>query len=381
MGLWYIGVGIYLVGRSSMALGGNLQRYSMDQESKKPIEEQRKRTKQPILVTGFILFVGSGIVLSSAVVFAPQSLLAPCGIVFIIANAIFASKLNGEDFVWKEDGVCTAFIMIGVTMCVIAAPKEEEGQGDKAVKTYTKEELVQLYQSWTFIVFVVGAASIVAGFLYANKTILREFEYDWDKLKMDRRKMTIINLSFGFMAGVLGGFNITLTKSMFSVLGGEAENGILSLLSSWALYVLGITLLFTFVFQMLNVTDGLERCNALVVLPCQSVAEEVTAAIGGILYFQDYKQFSTWSALVFLVGDSMCVVSVIVMVFLRMGHEAEEEDRKARELAMSGAGEDEDENNPLNVGTPSGSKSPSRQVEAQDGAATGHGYVTVALDR
>eukprot|EP00658_Telonema_sp_P-2_P008284 TRINITY_DN13109_c0_g1_i4.p1 TRINITY_DN13109_c0_g1~~TRINITY_DN13109_c0_g1_i4.p1 ORF type:complete len:147 (+),score=37.64 TRINITY_DN13109_c0_g1_i4:320-760(+) len=132
---WLMGVGIYMFGRSSMALGGNLQRYSMLQEWNKPDEHQRSKMKQPILVLGIVLFVVSGLFLSAALLFAPMSILGPCGVVFLVANAGFAHRLNGERFVWAEDGICSVLIMAGVITCIVAAPKTEDGQDDGTVKT------------------------------------------------------------------------------------------------------------------------------------------------------------------------------------------------------------------------------------------------------
>jgi len=134
--------------------------------------------------------------------------------------------------------------------------------------------------------------------------------------------MTLLNMSFGIIAGCLGGFNITLTKSMFAVMGGQyREEGISGLMLSPLCWGLGITLLFTFVFQLVCVTDGLEKCAALVVVPVQSVTEELTATLGGLLYFQDYTQFTFTSACVFALGDLIAIVSVITMVALRIGDE------------------------------------------------------------
>merc|ERR1711871_1180658 len=120
------------------------------------------------------------------------------------------------------------------------------------------------------------------------------------------------------MAGALAGFNVTFTKSMFAIIGEIVENeGFGGILTTWITYICGFTLLATFVAQTLLVTKGLEKCNALVVMPCQAVAEAQFSAFGGILYFQDYKKFVTWSAALFILGNLMAAVAVVVNVWLR----------------------------------------------------------------
>ena len=81
-----------------MALGANLQRYSMrlEEMSMREFGTSRTKTRQPLLVLGVALFTGSGICLSIPLIFAPQSLLSPCGVIIFVANAIFAHRLNGE---------------------------------------------------------------------------------------------------------------------------------------------------------------------------------------------------------------------------------------------------------------------------------------------
>lgn len=296
-----------------------MQRYSMQKEEAKDELERRPRKKQPLLVLGIVLFVGSGIFLSLALVFAPQTLLAPCGIIIFVANALFAHFLNGESFVWKEDGLCNAFVMVGVLMCVFAAPKQEKDQGDDAIKTYTDVELIALYKEPTFIIFVAWVLVVGCTFWGVKSKFLRDMDHDWVRLSLDVPKMTMINLSFGIIAGTLGGFNITLTKSMFQVMGGEfKEDGLLGLVTSPLCWVLGLSLLATFIFQMRCVTDGLEKCTAMVVVPAQSVTEEATATLGGLLYFQDYTQFELWNATVFFIGDLIAIGAVVAMVTLRV---------------------------------------------------------------
>lgn len=208
--------------------------------------------------------------------------------------------------------------MLGVLVCVLAAPKQEKGQGSDVVRTYTQQELLNRYHQPTFIIFILIVMVVVASAYAMKERVLRRAEGDWSRVRDDAGKLTL-NLAFGIMAGTLGGFNITLTKSIFQVMGGQWEDGGEdALLSSFLCWTLGISLVFTFCFQILCVIDGLEKCAALVVVPVQSVAEESCATLGGLLYFQDYTQFTAPSAVAYAFGDLLAIISVVALVRIRV---------------------------------------------------------------
>lgn len=58
-----------------------------------------------------------------------------------------------------------------------------------------------------------------------NSRILRRVSGDWSLLANDSTSLTLLNLSYGLTAGTLGGFNITITKSIFQVFGGSWDDG------------------------------------------------------------------------------------------------------------------------------------------------------------
>lgn len=144
---WMIGLAIYAVGRSSMALAANLQRLSLRRESAKPPALRRRKERQPLLVAGIALYAGSGIFLSVALIFASPTLLAPCGTIIFVANAIFAQMLNDERFSWRGDGPPIALIVAGVGAVVAAAPKHN--------KEFTNDELQALCKEPSFVGFLV----------------------------------------------------------------------------------------------------------------------------------------------------------------------------------------------------------------------------------
>jgi len=327
--LWPIGVCIYVIGTVGEALGANLQRYSFRKEEIKPPAERLTAWKQTPWVTGFFLFIFSGIGMSLSLFFATQTQLAPLQLCLFVNNALFAHFMNEEPFDWKTDGVATAAVMTGVLMCVVVAPKDNHDQTD--------DEMLELFSAPSFIVFISLTVSFIVGVFLTRRWIWKEAEWDVCKIKT-AWKFTVLNLSFGALAGALGGLNLTLTKTTFSLIVGEyKDDGILGILSSPVLWVVSMTLVTTYILQMKSNVDGLAQCSAMIVISTHCVTEEVVAVFGGILYFQDYKQFNTvtWSMLP--LGNLIAVVAVVCLGHFRSKIEM------AEKLRLRQLEEDEDD--------------------------------------
>jgi len=395
-GGWVIGLIIYMFGRTTMALGANLQRYSMRAEMEKEEAERRPKGKQPVLVTGVVLYTGSGGILSIALIFASPTLLSPCGTIIFVSNIIFAYYINKEPFAWKLDGGCMLLIVIGTLLVVFAAPKENQ--------KYSNDELIALCKEPSFIAFVTFLVGFILLLLVtpwllgenrkaqamdpasakpstesseamphsaastppqiktarsptSSPSTLEEEERsplcdtsayqgredneDNEELqgetsaqgpptivtaeegpegdKMLWWKRLILSVSYGALAGAIGALNITFTKSIFSLIGGELEkNGFVGVLASPLLWVIGIGLGCTFVSQMYVTTKGLERSPAMIFVPAQSVTEETLAVMGGLFYFQDFKLFNLGTALMFVGGESLTIAAVLLLARFQM---------------------------------------------------------------
>jgi len=104
------------------------------------------------------------------------------------------------------------------------------------------------------------------------------------------------------------------------------KDGIVGVIASPMMWAVSVTVIGTYVTQMKCTVDGLEQCSAMIVVSAQSVTEEVWATLGGICYFQDYKQFELWSALVFVGGNSLAVAGVLFLAYYRLAEEREDMD-------------------------------------------------------
>ena len=245
--LWPLGVLIYVAGTFGESLGANLQRKSILRERAQKEEdesyEELPKFKQRTWKVGFFMFVGAGICMSLALFFASQTLLAPLQLFLFISNVIFANLINREPFNWfGKDGMATAFVIIGVIMCVVSAPK--------ATHDLTDDEMIVLMQKPGFISFCVCAFLLIVFLFVTKREIMKGCNGD-PRTIPQRWKRTYLNMSYGALAGAFGGVNVTLTKTTFALLEGEfKEGGMLGILSSPLLWGVALTLICTYVGQM-----------------------------------------------------------------------------------------------------------------------------------
>jgi len=188
--------------------------------------------------------------------------------------------------------------------------------------------MLELFQAPSFCAFVVVVVSFIVGVFLLRRHILLEAAGDLAQLTQ-KWKVTAVNLSFGALAGALGGLNLTLTKTTFTLIVGQYKegddigSGILEVISSPVLWAVSMTLVGTYLLQMKSNVDGLAQCSAMIVISSHCVTEEVVAAMGGILYFQDYKQFDTLAWVAFPTGNVLAVVAVIALAHFRSHGEIE----------------------------------------------------------
>ena len=329
--LWPLGVTIYISGTIGEALGANLQRKSLTTEEYRaeedPSYQPRGKFQQKLWTIGFFLFVFAGIFMSVALFFASQTVLAPLQLFLFVSNAIFANCINKENFRWLGwDGLALFFVIVGVTMSLVSAPKHTE--------SYSNDELMWLMQQPGFISFCCLAGSFIIFIWFIKRRILASCHNDPRGIQR-RWLRTVLNMSYGATAGAFGGVNVTFTKTVFSLIVGQYNNGgMVGILSSAVLWVFSIILVGTWLLQIIVTVSGLEVTSAIIVISAHSVTEEVVATSGGILYFQDYLKFEPWAWAVFITGNLIAISSVIGLSHLRL-RDAEAKEQQARQQSIS----------------------------------------------
>ena len=158
----------------------------------------------------------SGIVSATALIFSAQSLLAPLILLIFIANPLVAHYINGEEFDYRTDGVCTLLVCIAVGMVVAFAPHHSA--------SYNGDHMRWLFQQPSFIVFILMVASIIGSAYWVKRRIYYRLKCDWSNLDNLWDK-SVVHLSYGILGGTFGGLNITLTKATFTLIIDEFNRG------------------------------------------------------------------------------------------------------------------------------------------------------------
>mmetsp|Transcript_888 Transcript_888/g.1082 ORF Transcript_888/g.1082 Transcript_888/m.1082 type:complete len:428 (-) Transcript_888:130-1413(-) len=317
---WY-GIIIYSLGAFCMALGVNLQKYSINKEHLKyPIDHDPRRRGlwcQPIWVLGLILYASSGGLLSFALLYATQSQLAPLMSVVIVANAFLARMLLREP-IGKRD-LLAIFIIIGaVILTTTFAPKSTE--------KYDTDELIELYKQPGFYGFVSLLVILLFSFYVCNRVFLGKIDENPPytsallvkcfRANIDyvpKYQEQVLAFSFGAQAGLWGGLSVTMMKSAISIIVEVSDSGgIKALLTNGLTYGLLGVLVFCWIFQLYWINAGLELYPAVFVVSIEAVLNEIIAVTGGILYFEEYTQFTLQSACLFGLGLFLGVFGIVL---------------------------------------------------------------------
>lgn len=143
---YYWVVGVLLAALASLVsnLGLNLQKrlhqINMDQDDK----VKTQYYKHNLWRIGLALVILGSLADVAALVFAPQSVIAPLGSLTLVSNTIFAPMLLREK-ITKCDVVATSLIVIGAAVAVSFGPHEDI--------TYTVDELFSFYKRGPFIAY------------------------------------------------------------------------------------------------------------------------------------------------------------------------------------------------------------------------------------
>ena len=358
--LWFLGFTIFVLGTLAQALGANIQRFAARSrqirhdgtpeppDSPEPAAGAKKKkskvgdNNKPLQIAGLVLFAFGGIFCSLSLIFSSESLVAPLILLLFIFNPIFAWLLNGETFTYRTDGVCTVFAIVGVGCVVGFAPKDSA--------SYTAAHIEYLCgQSTAVSFFFVVLGCVILAYWYQQKLLPRvrieKAGYDIatssrsegaetgsttsSKPTSDIEPAThfesnFVHLSYGGLAGAMGGINVTLTKAIFSVIIAKSRvahdvgDGMRMVFGYWLFWVFSVAIVISYYFEMYFTAKGLSLVGSMIYVPTFVVVEQCTIAMGAMLFFQDFHYFDTAQATAFALGNLTALIAVITMAWLRL---------------------------------------------------------------
>ena len=228
----------------------------------------------------------------------------------IITNSLFAHYLNKEKFNWKIECGLTLLTLCGVAACIIAVPKNSH--------SYTSQEMIKLFSNLSFIIYSALLSLLII--------LLTGMKLYYKRIKQPSNwQTTFRNMSYGALAGSLGGMNVTLTKTIFSLITGEWDKGgIVLVLSSYLFWCVLTILITSYVIQIWLTAIGLENCSSIIIISTHAIVEEIISILGGLFYFQDYLLFETWNWIVFILGIIASLIAVIFLVHYKSNQNSDE---------------------------------------------------------
>lgn len=294
-GLWVAGFTISVVFSILNSIGINLQKYSLQANAK----EVTKRVSccQPIWMLGFILICTGSLLDFVAFGMAPQSLLAPLAALSLVWNLIIAPIIHKET-ITRHNLIATAIIFLGVTMTVIFA--------GHSTPSYDLDDLLQLYCKPIMFLYIASIIIFVACLWQA-------------KTRIERTGVGVNELyhviCYGGIAGSFGGQSVLLAKSVVELIKTALwGSGTMNAFKHYETYVMIGGLATCLICQITTLNGGLERFDALVMVPVYQSFWILTSVLGGIIYFEEYISMTPFQALMFTAGSSITLFGIYYLL-------------------------------------------------------------------
>ncbi|GAA5978670.1 hypothetical protein JCM11641_002807 [Rhodosporidiobolus odoratus] len=235
----------------------------------------------PLWLFGFTLLNCGEFLNFLAYGFASPSVIAPLGLVTLVANVFLAPLVVGEPF-RRRDLVGVLIAILGGATVVYASKSSDQKP--------TPEDFLQAISQPLFIVYASISAVAIVGLAYLSRT-----KYgDW---------FVLVDLALCALAGA---FTVLCTKAFSSFLN---LNPVLTF-KSWITYPVLFVLVITAVTQVNFVNKSLQRFESRVVIPIQYCTFALSTIIGSAVLYRDFEGIALPSLVNFVFGCVICGAGV-----------------------------------------------------------------------
>lgn len=262
---------------------------------------------EPLWLFGLILFSINACCDSLAYGFAPQSLLAPVTTSTMVFNTLVAPIFLGEQLT-SSDLIGTGIIIAGMILTVLCAEKQ--------TPTYDMESIRDLYQRVVMIFYVFFLLCFLGFFHYMCWTLGEAKDTQENILKhwKNEKMQFLCTLCYPILGGLWGGHTILSAKIIVELMK-TTFNGQNQLFypEFWFAVCVLVTCLIT---QTKYLNGGLQRFDALFIVPVYQVIFMYTGIIGGGVFFDEFSAFGPMNFLIFA-GGSVLVAGGVIFVAQR----------------------------------------------------------------
>jgi len=304
--LWYCFLGvIWIIMASSISsLGANLQKYSFLVEVKRDVTDRRTYYRQPKWAAGMLMVIFGNLIFFVALGFAPQILITTVGGGFTLVGNVFWAHCFLNEAFRRSDAIATAVIIGGVIQAVLFIKK-----GDKCL---TLADLVTLYYRVAFIVYaaIISVICIVLVRLVKHLEHLHQlFGPSSEHYAKYRRIHPVL---YPVLSGLFGAQAVLLAKSTAELFKVTFEGGD-NQFAYFGTYLIVITLFVCIFLQTHWLAQGLQRYDAVFVIPVFQCSNITTSIAAGGVYFDEFKSMSTFQILMFTIGIIATLSGVVLM--------------------------------------------------------------------
>ncbi|KAI7869791.1 hypothetical protein BDF14DRAFT_1741711 [Spinellus fusiger] len=290
----------------TQALGISLQRRShLAQSASLPMY------KQPLWVTGFLVYTISNIVGSTCSIgYLPLVILAPVGAMGLVFNALFARWVLGEPFSPRTvQG--TAFIVLGAMLVA--------GFGVVPEPSHTLQDLLALYKRPAFIIYFAVVEAVTCLGLVGTHLLEYGLHHQWRGRLLSHPDLTLmLGISFGVF-----GANISSQAMLFAKSGMELL--ILSVFYGDNQFIYPMTwlivlvLVFTAIVQLYYLNKGVQLCDTIILVPLNFCAFNVSCLFNSLVYYNQWDRLFWWQVVAVLVGIVILICGVVAISWQSMG--------------------------------------------------------------
>jgi len=290
----------------------------------------------PIWIAGFATYAVGSLCNAAALSMAPAALLAPLDGLTLVVNT-FLAPLFLPETLRRGDIVGSVVIVVGVAVCVMFGPRNEE--------EWTAPQMAEL---WGNEGILIWTAVCLCGVLATYKFIQYQLAaYDqlalWDpesgeKISLQLARAVPLAMSHCFIAATFGAFNGLFTAATFILLGQSLSgNNAFTITAD----CISSAFLQCGMFILANITmeywkqKALSSFDSLFVVPVFQVMLVMMLVMTTGIYYEDFQEMGSGAILFFAVGVVVTCVGVAILSMQAPQGPTEETEIERQLLAAS----------------------------------------------
>jgi magnesium transporter len=296
---WAIGVVLAAIASVVSNLGLNFQKLTHIQLQDAPEDVRREYFRSKLWMLGLGMIILGSICDFAALAFGAQSIIAPLGSLTLVSNVFFAPCLLGETLT-PRDIYATITICCGATVAIIFASHKDTIYGLKQLFGFYEQPRFGLYA--IFVMATMGA-------LWSAIQYMERIRRENPKSRQYRELIKYHRFCYAALSGTVGAQSVLFAKCSAELIVNTfiGEGFLLSYYQTWMVFIcMGATIFL----QIKWMNEGLQRFEALYIVPVFMSFWILISVVAGLVFFGEYAEMNSKQAMMFPFGVMMTIVGV-----------------------------------------------------------------------